>query len=76
MLNCAYENLFKKAAYFVDKEAKKPLINSEKIVIEGVENEKQLEFAKSKDIDYIQGYYFTKPLKEDDLNKFLKEKNK
>ena len=42
------------------------------IVIEGVENEKQLEISKQKEIDYIQGYYFTKPLREEDLLEFLK----
>ena len=45
------------------------------IVIEGVENEKQLEISKQKQVDYIQGYYFTKPLKEEELLKFL-ENNK
>ena len=42
------------------------------IIIEGVEQEKQLALAKSKNIEYIQGYYFSKPLKEEDLLKFLK----
>ena len=42
------------------------------IVIEGVENEKQLEISKQKEIDYIQGYFFTKPLREEDLLEFLK----
>ena len=46
------------------------------IVIEGVETEKQLAVAKENKIDYIQGYYFTKPLKEEDLLSFLKEHNK
>ena len=46
------------------------------IVIEGVESEKQLAFAKENKVDYIQGYYFTKPLKEEDLLAFLKEHNK
>ena len=42
------------------------------IVIEGVETEKQLTYTKSKSIDYVQGYYFAKPLKEDELIVFLK----
>ncbi|HSW71228.1 MAG TPA: bifunctional diguanylate cyclase/phosphodiesterase [Gammaproteobacteria bacterium] len=33
-----------------------------KTVAEGVENEEQLAFLKSKGCDYIQGYYFSKPL--------------
>ena len=43
------------------------------IVVEGVENKEQLEYAKTKAIDFIQGYYFTKPLKEEDLISFLKK---
>ena len=42
------------------------------IVIEGVETKEQLDYMKSKPIDYVQGYYFTKPLKEDELVVFLK----
>ena len=45
------------------------------IVIEGVEQEKQLQLAKDKKIDYIQGFYFSKPLKEPDLLEFLKKNN-
>lgn len=33
-----------------------------KTVAEGVENKEQLEFLQSKGCDYIQGYYFSKPL--------------
>ena len=43
------------------------------IIIEGVETEKQLALSKEKHLDFIQGYYFSKPLKEEDLLKFLKE---
>ena len=45
------------------------------IVIEGVEREDQLELSVKKQIEYIQGYYFSKPLKEDDLIKFLAKNN-
>ena len=41
------------------------------IVVEGVEVEKQLELAKKKQIDYVQGYYFSEPLREKDLLEFL-----
>lgn len=41
-----------------------------KIVAEGVENEEQYLFLKSLNCDYIQGYYFSKPLEEE---KFLKQ---
>ena len=46
------------------------------IVIEGVEQEKQLKLAKDKKLDYIQGYYFSKPLKEEALLDFLAQNNK
>ncbi len=45
------------------------------IVIEGVETDKQLALAKEKQIDYIQGYYFSKPLDEENLVEFLKKHN-
>ena len=45
------------------------------IVIEGVETEKQLALAKAKKIDYVQGYYFSKPLKEEDLLDYLTKNN-
>ena len=45
------------------------------IVVEGVETEKQLQLAFSRNIDYIQGYYFAETYKEEELLKFLKEKN-
>ena len=41
------------------------------IVIEGVETETQLLTSKEKKIEFIQGYYFSKPLKEEDLIAFL-----
>ena len=43
------------------------------IVIEGVESKEQLDYAKTKDIDFVQGYYFTKPLREKELVDFLKQ---
>ncbi|MBO7573337.1 MAG: EAL domain-containing protein [Bacilli bacterium] len=45
------------------------------IVIEGVEREDQLKLSVKKQIEYIQGYYFSKPLKEDDLLEFLAKNN-
>ena len=45
------------------------------IIVEGVETKEQLDRCANKSADYIQGYYFSKPLKEKDLINFLKEKN-
>ena len=46
------------------------------IVIEGVEREEQLKIAIDRQIEYIQGFYFSKPLKEQDLIEFLNKNNK
>ena len=45
------------------------------IVIEGVEREDQLKLSVDKQIEYIQGYYFSKPLEENDLLEFLASNN-
>ena len=45
------------------------------IVAEGVETEPQLETMKTLGIQYIQGYYFSKPLSEQHFLDFIKEKN-
>ena len=45
-----------------------------KIVSEGVETEKQFEVMKDLGINYIQGYYFSKPLPELEFLQFIEEK--
>lgn len=44
------------------------------IVVEGVETEEQFNYLKKMGVTYIQGYYFSKPLNQNDYVKFLKEK--
>jgi EAL domain-containing protein (putative c-di-GMP-specific phosphodiesterase class I) len=46
-----------------------------KIVSEGVETKVQLEAMKKLGVQYIQGYYFSKPLPENEFLAFVKEKN-
>jgi EAL domain-containing protein (putative c-di-GMP-specific phosphodiesterase class I) len=46
-----------------------------KIVSEGVETGEQLESMKKLGVQYIQGYYFSKPLPQDEFVAFVKEKN-
>lgn len=43
-----------------------------KVVAEGVETKEQLETLNEKKCDYIQGYYFSKPLPATDIEKLLK----
>ncbi len=45
------------------------------ITAEGVENEAQLKFLRELQCDEIQGYYFSKPLKIDELKEFYKNNN-
>lgn len=44
-----------------------------KVVAEGVETEEQYEFLKAAGCDYIQGYYFSKPVPKLEYIEFLKE---
>lgn len=45
------------------------------IVSEGVETKEQMLAMKDLGVEYIQGYYFSKPVCEEDFMKFLREKN-
>ena len=45
------------------------------IVSEGIEEKKQFERLDNLGIDYIQGYYFSKPKEQDDFINFIKENN-
>lgn len=46
-----------------------------KIVAEGVETEEQVKEIKDLGIDYIQGYYYSKPLAEKDFIRFINDHN-
>lgn len=46
-----------------------------KIVVEGIEDKVTLDQFTSLGCDYIQGFYFSKPLPLDDFVSFIKEKN-
>ncbi len=45
------------------------------IVVEGVEQKEQVQYLENLDCEFVQGYYFSRPLNEENLLKFL-EKNK
>lgn len=42
-----------------------------KVIAEGVETEDQLKFLKRHDCDYVQGFYFSKPLPKEEFEKLL-----
>lgn len=44
-----------------------------KIVAEGAETDQQVEFFKENDCDYIQGYYFSKPLPQKEFEAYVEE---
>ena len=46
-----------------------------KIVAEGVEEKRQLDALSNLGIDYIQGFYFSKPLPVNEFMEFVREKN-
>lgn len=43
------------------------------VIAEGVEEEEQFDFLAKKGCEYIQGYYLSKPLAEDDFIEWLRE---
>ncbi|MCK9482576.1 MAG: EAL domain-containing protein, partial [Bacteroidia bacterium] len=58
-----------KAMVRMAKELKIPTL------IEGIETKEQLNFVKSLQVDFYQGFYFSKALKEDDFKKLFKRHN-
>lgn len=46
-----------------------------KIVVEGVEDEAMVALLEANGVDYMQGYFYSKPLPKEDYVQFLKEKN-
>ena len=45
---------------------------NKKTIAEGVEDKKTLEYLKEVGVDYIQGFYFAKPMPKEELRKFIK----
>ena len=45
------------------------------VVCEGVEEKEEVDYLKYKGCDYIQGYYYSKPIKFLDFVKFIDENN-
>jgi len=46
-----------------------------KVVAEGVESEGQVNFLVAHQFDYLQGYYFSKPLPAVEATRYLSEKH-
>lgn len=73
MSQAYFEN---KKAKFVMEAAMHMIHDMElKIVSEGIETEEQMETIVNLGIDYIQGYYFSKPLPEKEFLEFIRSHN-
>jgi len=46
-----------------------------KIVVEGIETKEQFDYLENLGITYAQGFYFSKPIPEEEFLKFIEEKN-
>ncbi|MBR6071880.1 MAG: EAL domain-containing protein [Acholeplasmatales bacterium] len=46
-----------------------------KIVFEGIENQDQINQVKNMKVDYIQGYFYSKPIDKESFIKFIRENN-
>lgn len=44
-----------------------------KVIAEGAETEAQVKFLRENDCDYIQGYYFSKPMPEADFLAYVQK---
>lgn len=42
-------------------------------ICEGVETEQQISFLRSVDVNYVQGFYYSRPLKEEDFVRYLED---
>ena len=70
--------------YFMNNGKAKAIVNAViemahsmgiKIIAEGIETEEEFEAMKNLGVDYIQGFYFSKPLPEHEFLKFIQEHN-
>ena len=50
-------------------------INSLTVVAEGIESQQEQSLIAALDIQFIQGFYYARPMPEEELTRFLKEKN-
>ena len=70
--------------YFMNNGKAKAIVNAViemahsmgiKIIAEGIETKEEFEAMKTLGVDYIQGFYFSKPLPEREFLKFIQEHN-
>lgn len=74
MTNAYFES--RKTKYIMDAATNMIKGMNLKIVSEGIETEEQYKVMKEMGINYIQGYYFSKPLPEQEFLEFMEKENK
>ncbi|MCR5829636.1 MAG: EAL domain-containing protein [Lachnospiraceae bacterium] len=70
-------------AYFIENKAKHVVSTTVKmahdlglhVVAEGIESEEELSSMRSENIDFIQGYYFSRPVPSDDFISMISQEN-
>lgn len=71
MVDSFFEN--EKAKYIMDTAIKMIKGLKLEIVLEGIENKEQLDAVKCLGVDFIQGYYFSKPLSQAEFLDFIRK---
>ena len=64
-----------KAIIVLETAVKMILSLRKEIIVEGVETKEQFDYLSSIGVNYIQGYYFSKPLSEKDYIDFIEKNN-
>ena len=73
MVNSYFEN---KIASFVMNSAINMVKGlGHKIVFEGIQEQEQIELIKDLDVDYIQGYFYSRPINKEDFINFIRTNN-
>ena len=73
MVNSYFENRI--ASYVMNSTIEMIKGLGHKIVFEGVEEKYQLDKAEEMNVEFIQGYYFSKPINQKAFLKFIKDNN-
>lgn len=51
-------------------------VNHLSVVAEGIETEEEKQMIEELGVQYIQGYFYSKPKRAEELNEFLSEQNR
>ena len=45
------------------------------VVVEGIETKEQMQVMKDMEVEFIQGFYYSKPIPENEFMEFLRQNN-